>query len=87
VERIFLFSALILAVSIILGKFFAYRLAKPIRMLSEVARERASGNYNQEFTLGRTDEIGVLADSLNAMTKKLTRMSVKSNGVSGQWRR
>jgi putative nucleotidyltransferase with HDIG domain len=71
VERIFIFSVLIFAVSIILGKFFAIRVTAPIRVLSEVARERASGNYKQEFTLERSDEIGVLADSLNVMTKKI----------------
>lgn len=70
-QRILLFSMLILTVSVALGKLFAYRLAAPIRLLSDVARERASGNFQQEFTLKRTDEIGVLADSLNIMTKKI----------------
>jgi HAMP domain-containing protein len=71
VHRIIIFSMLILAVSVVLGKIFGFRLAAPIRMLSNVARERAAGNLNQAFSLNRRDEIGVLADSLNAMTQKI----------------
>ena len=71
VERILLFSTLILLISGVLGKFFAYRVTAPIRKLSEVAHERASGNYTGEFSLDRSDEIGVLANSLNVMTEKI----------------
>jgi HD-GYP domain-containing protein (c-di-GMP phosphodiesterase class II) len=70
-HRIVVFALLLLLISILLGKVFARRIAGPIKKISEVARERAAGNMNSEFTMKRSDEIGVLADSLNTMTSKI----------------
>ncbi len=71
VHRIVIFGSLLLAISVILGKIFAYRLARPIIMLSEVARDRAAGETERQFTMERGDEIGVLSESLNIMTQKI----------------
>jgi HD-GYP domain-containing protein (c-di-GMP phosphodiesterase class II)/HAMP domain-containing protein len=71
IHRMILFASILLLISIVLGKVFAYRIARPIKKLSEVARERAAGNAGLEFTMDRGDEIGVLAESLNTMTRKI----------------
>lgn len=71
VHRIVIFASILLAISVILGKIFAYRIARPIIMLSEVARGRAAGDTNRQFTMERGDEIGVLSESLNIMTQKI----------------
>jgi HAMP domain-containing protein len=71
VHRILIFAGALLLISVLLGKLFAYRIAKPIMDLSEVARERAEGNISREFTMNRSDEIGVLSDSLNVMTSRI----------------
>ncbi|MBP7734797.1 MAG: HD domain-containing protein [Spirochaetes bacterium] len=71
VHRIVIFASLLLVISIVLGKIFAYRIARPIKMLSEVARDRAAGVTGRQFTMDRSDEIGVLSESLNTMTHKI----------------
>ena len=43
----------------------------PLRSLARQAEEIGAGHLNQRIELHRTDEIGVLADSFNAMTEKL----------------
>ncbi|TFH39089.1 MAG: HD domain-containing protein [Chrysiogenales bacterium] len=73
VHRIAAFGTLLLLVSFILGKVFAYRIAGPIKKLSAAAQGRAAGDLKQEFTLERRDEIGALSDSLKSMTHEIDR--------------
>ncbi len=73
VHRIIAFGAMILLVSLVLGKLFAHRIAGPIKALSDAARGRAAGDLTREFSLERRDEIGVLAGSLNTMTREIDR--------------
>lgn len=71
VHRIVVFGSLVLIISIVLGKLFSYRIARPIMELSDVAKDRAAGNMSREFTVNRRDEIGILSDSLNSMSHKI----------------
>jgi HD-GYP domain-containing protein (c-di-GMP phosphodiesterase class II) len=71
IEQFIIFSALMILISIILGRLFASRIVKPIKKLSEVAQSRANGKMESEFKTDRHDEIGVLAGSLNVMTQKI----------------
>jgi HD-GYP domain-containing protein (c-di-GMP phosphodiesterase class II) len=71
IHRFVLFAFLLLALSVILGKIFAYRITGPIKKLSEVAHDRAAGNLKREFTINRGDEIGVLSRSLDIMSQKI----------------
>lgn len=73
VNRFLVFGAVLLLISMVLGKLFSRRIAGPIKKLSLVAQARAEGNQEQAFTLTRRDEIGVLADSLNTMTREIDR--------------
>lgn len=71
VQQFILFSALLILISIILGRLFAAHIVRPIEKLSEAARARADGDISREFKTNRHDEIGVLADSLNTMTQRI----------------
>ncbi len=71
IEQFIIFSVLMILISIMLGRIFARHIVGPIRNLSEVAQARADGNLTSEFKMNRSDEIGVLADSLNIMTQKI----------------
>jgi HD-GYP domain-containing protein (c-di-GMP phosphodiesterase class II) len=70
-EQLIFFEIALLFVSIILGKFFARRIVKPIRKISEESASIASGNFSYRFNIKRKDEIGVLADSLNKMASQI----------------
>ncbi len=73
VNRFLVFGGMLLVVSVILGQLFSHRIAGPIQKLSAAAQARSGGNREQDFVLSRRDEIGVLADSLNVMTREIDR--------------
>ena len=58
-----------------LGLYFAYRLSgivlRPIRQLTESARELGEGNLDQVLPVGSADELGQLASAFNKMAGKL----------------
>jgi HAMP domain-containing protein len=66
-----LFFALLLVVSHILSHFFSYMIARPIEALSREAAIIASGHFDHRFPVGRKDEIGTLAESLNSMASHI----------------
>lgn len=66
-----IFILIIFALSVILGKMFAYHISKPIKILSEESSIVAGGNYGHRFSVCREDEIGMLSDSLNVMAGKI----------------
>ena len=68
----FLMLALIFGGTI--GFLFAGSLTKPIRILSDKAKEMANGNLNHEIIINSDDEIGELTLSFNEMAKKLSNM-------------
>ncbi len=75
VTRLFLLSAV---VPIIL-MFFAiylmtYRLTKPLKLMSEAAKEMAKGNFSRRIPVTSDDEIGELAASFNLMTNSLSQL-------------
>ena len=63
---------IIFAVSF-LGAWFCSRLiAKPIIEISQVSKRMAKLDMTWKCTITRSDEIGILADSLNTMSKELS---------------
>jgi len=66
-----LFFVVLLVVSHILGHLFSYLIARPIEALSREAAIIASGHFDHRFPVGRKDEIGILAQSLNSMASRL----------------
>lgn len=60
-----------LLLAAILSGFAAARVTRPVERLANAAREVASGNWSTQVTASSDDELGVLADSFNQMTRDL----------------
>ncbi|MCW5626692.1 MAG: HAMP domain-containing protein, partial [Burkholderiales bacterium] len=60
-----LFSALLLAI------FFSQRLSAPLGVLAEGTRAVAQGDFSQRTPVRSYDELGILTQSFNAMTRDL----------------
>jgi HD-GYP domain-containing protein (c-di-GMP phosphodiesterase class II) len=65
------FFAILLFISHTLAQLFSIWLARPIEKLSQEAEAIAAGEYERRFTMGRKDEIGILAQSLNTMASRI----------------
>ncbi|MDP8258850.1 MAG: ATP-binding protein [Candidatus Aadella gelida] len=65
-----LYTALLIALCIaVLGSFIAASfISKPIKHISEAAREIASGNFTKKISVKAKDEIGDLAGAFNHMS-------------------
>ena len=66
-----LFFTVLLVFSHFLGHLFSYWIARPIEALSQEAAIIASGHFDHRFPVGRKDEIGILAQSLNTMASHI----------------
>lgn len=73
--RLFAFSAIItfvLASTIVYA--FAYNITKPLEDMSEMTKNYASGDFSQRLEIGDNDELGDLANGLNAMAQSLATL-------------
>lgn len=62
----------IFAVSVTAAFFYAQYVTRPIRRVSAVSRRMAELDFSGLCAVGRTDEIGVLSDSLNELSGRLS---------------
>lgn len=70
---IVLFTVYLLSFSIMIGiHFFVYR---PLRKITDAAKEYASGNLEHEIKVTTEDELGYLSASLNYMSSQLRDMN------------
>ena len=60
-----------LLVAILLSSFAATRVTRPVEQLADAAREVAGGNWTVQVNATTNDELGVLADAFNRMTREL----------------
>ncbi len=62
---------------IVLGGFlvwlFSRRITRPIMELAKLSESMANLNFDQKYTSGRRDEIGVLGENFNRMSSQLER--------------
>lgn len=65
-------SAFILIMSVTAAFFYAWYMTNPIRNISNISRRMAELDFGGLCPAGRTDEIGVLSDSLNKLSVKLS---------------
>ncbi len=65
-------SIVILAVSIVAAFFYTAYMTTPIKRISKISRQMASLNFSGRSETRRTDEIGILSDSLNELSRKLS---------------
>ncbi len=64
-------SAFVLIVSLFLAIFITRGITVPISRVGDAARTMASGDMTRQLGLGRKDECGQLADSLDIMSESL----------------
>ena len=64
-------SVVIIVVSIIAAFFYTIYMTTPIKKISRISKQMAALDFSGLCTVRRTDEIGVLADSLNDLSRKL----------------
>ena len=59
--------------ALVLGLFLMRRFTRPIAEMTRVAEELAAGRYEARVRLGREDELGTLARTLNGLGAEITR--------------
>lgn len=70
--RVAVFITLImLGIGVISSIYLVRNLVKPVHILAEATRAVARGDFDQTVPVNRNDEIGILADSFNLMTRQL----------------
>jgi methyl-accepting chemotaxis protein len=68
---ILLVSGIAILAGILIYFFFAGTITKPLKKGVAFAQLVASGDFTQQIPIRQKDEVGILADSLNAMSVKL----------------
>lgn len=63
-------------IALILGIFFEKNITKPIRMLTDYVKKYTVKGTNKEIVIQTKDEIGELAASFNALSRKLKQYDV-----------
>ncbi|MCX7667358.1 MAG: cell wall metabolism sensor histidine kinase WalK [Atribacterota bacterium] len=72
VEYFLLFSSLIsLSLSLLVAFFSSSSLARPLKRMSEVARQLARGNFQEKIKIETQDEVGQLAQDFNTLSEAL----------------
>jgi len=61
----------VLSGSIISAFFYSWYMTAPIKKVSKLSKRMADMDFSGFCSAGRTDEIGVLSDSLNTLSQKL----------------
>lgn len=67
-----LVSLLAIAIGMVIAGLIAIGITRPIRQLTDTAVAMGEGNLDQQITMNRSDEIGVLSKSLAAMRDAIT---------------
>ncbi len=66
-----LLCTVVLFGSIISAFFYSWYITAPIKKVSKLSKQMADMDFSGFCSAGRTDEIGVLSDSLNTLSRKL----------------
>lgn len=64
----------------LISRFFINRFLKPIYILTETIKSVKEGNLHQEIPIISNDEIGLLANEFNNMTKRLQEFEYSTKG-------
>jgi two-component system chemotaxis sensor kinase CheA len=70
-ERMISGAAVAIAIAFGLSFFMSWRIVRPVKALSEGAREIGAGRYGQQIEVESDDELGQLAQSFNEMSRSL----------------
>jgi len=64
----------LIIIFVIFSLFLAGKIANPLRMAVDLAEQVAQGDLTQHIQIDQVDEVGQLADSLNAMSENLRQV-------------
>ena len=67
-------TAILIIMALLISKFVANRLSKPIRGITDKAKRLANGNYIADYSGGNIAEIDELAETLNFSAKELSKV-------------
>lgn len=70
-RTLFPLCIVILVSGIISAFFYSWYMTAPIKKVSKLSKQMANMDFSGFCSAGRTDEIGVLSDSLNTLSQKL----------------
>ncbi|GFE60471.1 cache domain-containing protein [Geobacter sp. AOG2] len=73
-----IFAGVLLSVALIgisLATWISSRMARPVRALAEATRRMASGQHIEPITVTSNDEIGLLANEFNKMTREVSLLN------------
>jgi len=73
-DTVLMWLGVLIVLSILVAVFFSRTLTRPLTTLSEKAVDLAQGRLETEISLDRTDEIGELAKSFDAMRTSIKEM-------------
>ena len=69
---IYITFVIIFALSLLILLIFRFHVIKPLKQITQAAKEYAAGNLKYECKVDSEDEMGYLADSLNFMAHELS---------------
>lgn len=58
--------------SVVSAFFYSWYMTAPIKKVSKLSKQMADMDFSSACSTGRTDEIGVLSESLNVLSRKLS---------------
>jgi len=74
IRDMILFSCLLfLALALVVSSAYAYSLTKPINAMVKASEEIGRGNYDQRISVGKKNEMGFLATTMNHMAESISR--------------
>lgn len=77
-------SVVIIVISIVAAFFYTVYMTTPIKRISKISRQMAALDFGGLCAVRRTDEIGILADSLNDLSGKLSSALSKLQSANRQ---
>ncbi|KTE92446.1 hypothetical protein AT727_19015 [Desulfitobacterium hafniense] len=83
-SKIYVGAALLgILISVLIGIIFSRQITKPIKRVCEITRNIADGKFDERVEIQSKDELGVLALSINHMSKQLSELeSMRRNFVA-----
>lgn len=75
-KQLIYISVTLLITAIFISFFISRSLTKPILQIKKVAEEISTGNFNNKLDIKRNDEIGDLSNTINNMSKELSKIDI-----------
>ncbi len=85
-QRAFTLGALLALIGALVGVLVSRNITKPLRDLTNAASELATGTDSARVTVTRSDELGQLATSFNAMAEQIELGHVQLEGALERYR-